>query len=128
MDLDLSQFDAQDEVQLDICNPKTLKPTGWTWTFFGPAHPATVALADRVSREALKKSAARRQAQVNGKKWKEEAQNPDEVRAENADHIVGRTKAFSDVTLNGEKLVFSPEIAKALLLDPRKGWLIEQIM
>lgn len=127
-DFNLADLDAQDEATLVIKHPKTLEPTGWTWTFYGPGHPRTITLADRVSREALKKSAARLQAKVNGKKWKEEEQEPDELRAENADNIVSRTKSFSDITLNGEKLVFGAERARALLLDRKKGWLLEQIM
>jgi hypothetical protein len=30
---DLSTMDAQDEAELVIRHPKTLEPTGWTWTF-----------------------------------------------------------------------------------------------
>ena len=69
-DFDLSAVDAQDEGKLVIRHPKTLAPTDWTWTFCGPGHPVTVDLSNRVAQVALKRAAARRQAQVNGKKWK----------------------------------------------------------
>jgi hypothetical protein len=32
-DFDLSEVDARDEGELVIKHPKTLEPTGWTWTF-----------------------------------------------------------------------------------------------
>lgn len=126
--LDLASFDALDEAALVIRHPVSDAPTGWTWTFYGPAHPVTVELADRFSREALRKAAARRQAQVNGRKWKEDEQSPDDLNRENVDGIVARTKGFSTIRLNGEDLVFSKEKAAELLLDRRKGWLIKQVM
>ncbi|MGY4288894.1 hypothetical protein ACVWXO_008114 [Bradyrhizobium sp. LM2.7] len=103
-------------------------PTGWTWTFYGPAHPVTIELADRFSREALRKAAARRQAQANNRKWKEDEQTPDDLTRENVDGIVARTKGFSTIKLNGEELVFSKDKATELLLDRRKGWLVNQVM
>ena len=35
--------------------PRRTMPTGWIWTFHGPAHLATVALADKVEKEAVRK-------------------------------------------------------------------------
>ncbi|MDI3559568.1 branched-chain amino acid ABC transporter [Bradyrhizobium sp. Arg816] len=126
--LDIASLDALDEAVLAIRHPTKDVPTGWTWTFYGPAHQVTLELADRFSREALRKAASVRQAQVNGKKWHEDEQSPDRLRAENVDAIVARTKTFSPVKLNGEELSFSREKARELLLDPRKGWLLVQVM
>lgn len=126
--LDLASLDALDEAVLDIRHPTRDVPTGWTWTFYGPAHPVTLDLADKFSREALRKAAAIRQAQVNSRKWKEDEQSPEQLRAENVAAIVGRIKGFSTVKLNGEELVFSKEKAAELLLDPRKAWLLSQVM
>ncbi|WP_018456802.1 hypothetical protein [Bradyrhizobium sp. WSM4349] len=126
--LDLASLDALDEAVLAIRHPATDVPTGWTWTFYGPAHPVTVELADRFSREALRKAAARRQAQANNRKWKEDEQTPDDLNRENVDGIVARTKSFSTIKLNGEELVFSKDKAAELLLDRRKGWLVKQVM
>lgn len=126
--LDLASLDALDEAVLVIRHPTTDALTGWTWTFYGPAHPVTVDLADRFSREALRKAAARRQAQANGRKWKEDEQSPDDLNRENVEGIVARTKGFSTIKLNGEELVFSAEKATELLLDRRKGWLVKQVM
>ena len=65
---DLAAMDAQDEAELVIKHPKTFEPTGWIWTFYGPGHAVTTAFSNRVAGVVLKKAAARRQAQVNGKK------------------------------------------------------------
>jgi hypothetical protein len=126
-DFDLSEVDAVDEGSLVIRHPKTLEPTGWTWIFYGPGHAATIELSNRVAGAALKKAAARRQAQANGRKWKEDEESLDQIRVENVDSIVARTKGFTPTRLNGEMIEFSADAAKRLLLDPRKGWLFAQI-
>lgn len=126
---DLDHLDAKDESELVIRHPTTGEPTTWTWTFYGPAHPATVALADRVSKDALKKLAAQRQARINGKKYKDDdEQTLAQIRAENVDNIIARTKTFSPVKLGGTEIAFSPAAARELLLDRRKGWLLAQVM
>lgn len=126
--LDVACLDAVDEGQLDIRHPVSGDPIGWIWTFFGPGHPDTVALADRVTRDALRKSAARRQAIANGRKWKEDDdQSLDDIRKENVANIVARTKTFTPIKLNGELIEFSKDKAAALLLDRRKGWLFKQV-
>jgi hypothetical protein len=126
-EFDLSAMDARDEGELDIRHPKTDAPTGWIWTFYGPGHPATVAVANRVADAALKKAAARRQAQINGRKWKEDEESLEQLRAENVDNIIARTKGFTPIKLDGQVIEFSADAAKRLLLDRKKGWLLDQI-
>ena len=126
-DFDLSAVDAQDEGELAIRHPKTLAPTGWTWTFYGPGHQITVDLSNRVAQAALKRAAARRQAHVNGKKWKEDEESLDQLRAENVDNIVTRTKGFTPIKLDCQLIEYSAGAARQLLLDRKKGWLLEQI-
>lgn len=124
---DVADFDAQDEITYAVKNPTTDAPTTWIWTFYGPGHPVTVELSNRISREVLRERRAKEQAAVNGKKWKPDEQTPDELRAEMVDGIVTRVKEFTPVKLNGEEITFSKEAAKNLLLDPKKGWLFGQI-
>jgi hypothetical protein len=124
---DLSEVDVQDEGTLVIRHPKTLEPTGWIWIFYGPGHAVTAMLASRVAGAALKKAAARRQAQVNGKKWKEDEESLEQLRADQVDGIVTRTKSFSPIKLGDDTIEYSPDVARKLLLDRRKGWLLEQI-
>jgi hypothetical protein len=121
-DFDLSAMDTQDEGELVIRHPKTLEPTGWSWTVYGPGHPVTIALSNRVAGAALKKSAARRQAQINGRKWKEDEESLDQLRTENVDNIVTRTKSFTPIRLDGQLIEFTPDAARQLLLDRKKGW------
>lgn len=127
-DIDIGALDARDEGTLVIRHPTTKEPLGWTWTFYGPGHAATVALADRVSRDAMRKALARRDAIVNGRPTKEDEQSLDQIHRENVANIVERTKAFTPVKLNGELIEFSRDKASELLLDRRKGWLIKQVM
>jgi ABC-type Fe3+-hydroxamate transport system substrate-binding protein len=128
-DFDLSSLDAQDEAQLAIRHPASGEPTTWIWTFYGPGHPRTIALADRVSKDALRKLAAQRTARINGKKWKDEdEQSLDQIRAENVDNILVRTSGFSAVSINGVEVAYSEAAARELLLDRKKGWLLAQVM
>jgi hypothetical protein len=124
---DLTTMDAQDEGELVIRHPKTLEPTDWTWTFYGPGHAVTMELSNRVAAAALKKAAARRQAQINGRKWKEDEESLEQLRADQVDGIVTRTKGFTPIKFEGKVIEYSPDAARALLLDRRKGWLLEQI-
>lgn len=127
-DFDLGDLDALDEAELAIKHPSTGEVTTWVWTFYGPGHPKTVEIANKVSRDALRDLAAQKQARVNGKKWKEEEQSVDQLRNENVDAIVARTKTFTPVKIGVETIEFSPEAAKKLLLDRKKGWLFAQAM
>lgn len=127
-DFDLGELDARDEADLAIKHPSTGEVTTWVWTFYGPGHPKTVELANRVSRDALRDLAAQKQARVNGKKWKEDEQTVDEARGDLVDSIVARTKTFTPVKLGGETISFTAESAKTLLLDRKKGWLFAQVL
>lgn len=126
-EFDIDNLDAQDEARLAIKHPVTGDVTTWVWTFYGPGHPATVAVADRVSREALRLQREKEQAQVNHKKWKPEEESMDEIRARTVDNMVARTKDFSPLKMSGEVVEFSPEAAKRLLLDRKKLWLFDQV-
>jgi hypothetical protein len=125
-DFDLSDLETGDEASLAI-KDSAGRVTGWIWTFFGPGHPKTVALSNRVSKKWLQEARDKEQAQVNGKKWKPEDRSLDDVRSENVANIVERTKAFTPVKLNGVVIEFSPDAARRLLLDPRKGALLTQV-
>lgn len=127
-DFDFATLDAQDTAPLVIRHPQTDELTSWIWTFYGPAHPNTVALADRVSKEALTKLNAQRLARLNGKKIKEDAESLDHMRAENVDNILARTSGFSPVKIGAELIEYSPAAARALLSDRKKGWLLAQVM
>jgi hypothetical protein len=126
-DFDISCADAQDEMTCAIKHPKTDKPTTWVWTFYGPAHPVTVDLAAKASKKIIEENRLHKQQQLNGKKIKIETQSFDELREENVDGIVTRTKTFTPIRMNGELIEFSPENARKLLLDRRKSWLFSQV-
>lgn len=128
MDFDIGELDARDEAELAIKHPSTGEPTTWIWTFYGPGHPKTIEIANRVSREALHKLAAQNQARINGKKWKEDEEPIDKIRSDNVDNIVARTKGFTPININGGVIQFSAESARGLLLDRRKGWLFSQVI
>lgn len=125
VEIDISALDAVDEADMVVMHND--RPTTWVWTFAGPGHPRGVAQNERVSREALSTAAAKEQARTNGKKWKEAADAPDEVREKNASFVLERLLRWSPVKLNGETLSFSPEAARKLLLDPRKDLLAQSI-
>lgn len=126
-ELDIGALDAQDEATLNIKHPTTEAPTGWVWTFYGPGHPITIALADQVGREQLRIAREKEQARVNGKKWKADDESIDALRKRNIDSIVKRTKSFTPIKLDGKLIEFSADNARMLLSDQRKSWLFKQV-
>lgn len=125
-EFDLSQLDTSDEAQMVVLSNG--RPTGWVWTFAGPGHPKAIALSTKVSRERLHREADQEQARVNGRKWKAEAETPDDLAKRNADYVADRLLGWSPVKLNGEPYPFSAENARKLLLDPKKGSLAMQAL
>jgi hypothetical protein len=125
-DFDLGELDTADESTLAI-KGRDGKPTTWIWTFYGPGHPKTVALSNRISKKWLDEERDKLQKQTNGKKWVPEERSLADIRNENVDSILERTKDFTPVKLNGELIEFSRDAAKKLLLDPHKGALFTQI-
>lgn len=127
-EFDLASVVAQDEVQYYVIHPKTKKPTSWCWTFYGPGHPNTIAVANTTLREVLDVQAAKEQARVNGKKWKEEVEDIETLRRKNIGRIVARTKTFTPVKLGAETITFTQMAAEKLLLDRNMMWLLEDIL
>lgn len=126
-DFDLATLDAVDESNLAIRHPITNDPTTWVWTFYGPAHPKSVEISQRFTREALREEKEKEQARVNGKKWKGDERTPDEVFQRNVDTIAARVSGWTPVKMDGKELIYSVEQTKALLLDRKKGWLLTQV-
>jgi len=127
-EFDLVTADAQDEATLAIRHPQTDVPTTWLWTFYGPGHPKTIEVADRASKAVLRDMLDQKQARANNKKYKAEEQSLDQLRAENADAMVARLKGFTPVKIGADTITFTPEAARELLLDRRKGWLYMQVL
>lgn len=125
-DFDLSQLESTDEGVLAIKDAKG-KATGWLWTFYGPGHPKTVAVANRAAKRMLDEARDKEKAQVNGKKWQPDEESFAELQKRNVRNIVDRLKTFTPVKLNGERIEFSPDKAAELLLDPRMGKLLGQV-
>lgn len=125
-EFDLSDLETGDEASLAI-KDSAGRVTAWLWTFYGPGHAKTVAVANRLSKKWLTEAREKEQATVNGKKWKPEERSLDDIRRENVGNIVDRTKGFTPVKLNGAIIEFSADKARELLLDPRKGALLAQI-
>jgi hypothetical protein len=123
---DINDLDAIDQADMVILAKG--RPTNWVWTFAGPGHPKAVALSNRLSRERLRKEAEQEQARVNGKKWKAEQDSVDELARQNADIIVERLLGWSSVQMAGEDYPCTPENARKLLLDPKKGSLALQAL
>lgn len=127
-EFDLATTEAQDEGELVIKHPTTDEPTTWVWTFYGPGHPATIAVADKAAKSFLRETKAQQEARVNGKKWKAEDSSLEEMRNQNIDNIMARLKEFTPVKFGSETIAYTPESARALLLDRKKSWLFIQVI
>ncbi|PWJ80645.1 hypothetical protein C7441_112187 [Pseudaminobacter salicylatoxidans] len=124
-EFDLTELDAADE-DVMVVKRNDGTETGWKWTFAGPGHPKTIEQSNRLARERLRREKEQEQAQVNGKKWKAPDETPNEVLERNVRLVVERLLGWSPIKMNGQDHPFSPENAKALLTDRRKGTLLIQ--
>lgn len=123
---DLSDLDASDTAVMEIY--ANGKPTNWLWEFAGPGHPKTIEQSNRIAKERLRKEREIEQAQVNGRKYKPAEETVDEALSRNVQLVVDRLLGWSPIKMDGKDYPFSPENAKALLLDRRKGQLLVQAL
>ncbi len=121
---DLDQLDAADQAFMTVKAGDVV--TDWVWTFCGPGHPKAIAQNNRISRDQLNRNRLKEQAQVNGKKWRAPEQSIDEVLASNVNFVMERLLGWSEIKMGGEPYPFSEENARKLLMDPKKGALLQQ--
>lgn len=124
LEIDFSDLDGKEEAEMTVMVGGA--PTDWIWYFSGPGHPQTVAQSNRIAREELNKQHAIEQARANGKKYKAERQKPDELLAGNVDYVMERLLRWSPVKMGGADYHFTQENARALLMDRKKGALLQQ--
>lgn len=123
---DLSDLDASDEATMEVY--ANGKPTGWLWTFAGPGHPKSIEQSNRMAKERLRKEREIEQAQINGRKYKATEETVDEALERNVSIVTDRLLGWSTIQMGGKDYPFTPESAKALLMDRRKGQLLIQAL
>lgn len=135
--VDLSGANAlpDDRGVLHTVFPGTNKPTGWDIVLSGPGHPKTVALGEKAERERLQRAAEIERAQVNGRKWKGDADvSPKQSRREFIESLVGRIISWTPVNFGSGTVTFEENDASAparavdTLLDPKLGAYVSQIV
>lgn len=122
---DLAALAATDEADLDIRDGDGRK-TGWTWTFAGPAHPATIAIDNEQNARYVAREQAKERATVNGRKWKGDGETPEELRERSIAYIAARLLRWSELPMNGKPFPCTPENVRTLLGDRRFGHVYDQ--
>lgn len=125
-DFDLGALDYQDESTLEIVKPGTGEKTGWVWTFHGPSAPQSIAAIERIDKLMKQQAVDQAKAAREGREWSD-PRSFDDRREFTVANLVMRVKSFTPIRLNGEMIEFSPDAAKKLLLDRKKGWLLDQV-
>lgn len=129
--LDLSALTPLASYQLAILKPGTTEPTGWVIELAGPSHPQTIAVANDMGQENLDKEKAIEFAQVNGRKWKTEAETPDDRRRKNVTKLCRRIIGWSpDPTfkfVSPDPIAFSVPAAVDLFVRPELGGFFVQV-
>ena len=122
---DIANLAAADEGEMHIVDGHDNK-VGWTWTFAGPGHPATVAIDREQSARFIAREQAKERIRTNGKQWKGETETPEDLRQRTIDYIVARLLRWSEIELGGEPYPCTPDNARKILGDPRYGLVFEQ--
>lgn len=122
---DIASLAAADEGEMHVRDGNDNK-TGWTWTFAGPGHPATVAIDKEQNARFIAREQAKERAQVNGKKWKGTDETPEELRERTIDYIVARLLRWTEIEMGGEPFPCTPANARKILGDPRFGLVFDQ--
>lgn len=126
-DFDIDALDTADTAEMTVLGPDG-RLTNWVWIFAGPSHEKTVAQGNRLARERLHEDAQKEAARVNGRKWKAPEESVDQVRAKNIEFVVERLVGWRGARRGGQPFAFSPENAREVLTDRKKGALIGQSM
>jgi hypothetical protein len=122
-----STLATDDEAVMVVNVGRGAKQTTWLWTFAGPSHPKGIKQQDKLARENIRKTAEQEAARVNGRKYKPERQEPDDVTESNIEFILDRLIGWASTFENGETpqlgdeslVPFSEEKARKLLRHPR---------
>ncbi len=114
------------EAEMPVIPPGRTDPIG-TITFAGPGHDLTIAQADRINRQSIQQDQEREITIARGGKWKPKVDTPDQIRERNITLIAERIVSFDlwtrDQQGNPQRIVYSPEMAKTIMLDRSYGWL-----
>lgn len=123
---DLSALDTADEAEMEVY--ANGHPTGWKLRFAGPGHPKSIEQSNRLAKERLRREREQEAAMVNGRKWKPPEETVEEALERNVNLVVDRLLGWSPIQMGGKDYPFSPENARALLMDRRKGQLLIQCL
>jgi hypothetical protein len=126
--VDLMAILPADTATIEILKPGGTEGTGWIITFAGPGHDKAVAWQNEQGKRNLRKQAQIEQAQVNGKKYRSEDRDVDDVRRDNVSWVVSRILGWTPVRLGGDPIVFSDVAATELLMQPRMAWALNQMV
>lgn len=118
----------EDTADLEILKPGRTEGTGWFITIAGPGHPQTIALNDDERKRGVRRAQQIESAQINGRKWKGEDEDADEVRRRNVERVVRRIVSWTPVDIGAGPVEFAPDTATALFLNPRMDWVVVQIL
>lgn len=126
--VDLSGTLPVDTAVLYTVIPGTNKRSGWDIVMAGPGHAKTIALNSENERKRLLLEQRIESARINSRKWKPEDKQADESRREFVESLVARIVSWTPVNFGDGPVEFSEKAAVTLLLSPRLGGYVTQIV
>ncbi len=126
--IDITSFLPADTAVMEVLKPGGLEGTGWIVEFAGPSHARTVVWSNEAARKGLRKQQQIEQAQINGKKFKADDRDPDDVRKENVQWVVARIVTWTPVEVGGKVYEFNDANATELLMKPELGFAFGQMV
>lgn len=122
---DLDSIEDLDTAEIELFNPKTRQATGAFITLAGPEHPdrkSQTFQMIRKSRAEMARAAAARRGAIG------QPADPEDDLRESIEMLASITLGWRGISQGGQPLAFSKAAAMALYTDPKRQWIVRQLM
>lgn len=131
-DIDLDDIQDLPSAEIELTHPKTGKGLGAFVTLAGPEHPdrkrMSMAMIRRMRTEAARAEAANAMAIRTGKQPAVNVSDPEEDSAEVIENLAAITLSWRGMKFGGQELVCSKQAALDLYRDPKRQWIVRQLV
>lgn len=122
---DIDSIQDLDTAEIELLNPKTRQGTGAFITLAGPEHPDRKAQTFNMIRKAradMARAAAARRGAVR------QPDDPEDDLRDSITMLASITLGWRGISQGGKPIAFSKQAALDLYTDPKRQWIVRQLM